>query len=171
MSYFSEWNDEIARLTESGENSDFIKDYYRLEQAAYHQILMDPQAKWEGSFRELQEKLGFGQDARIFAGFLEGVNTSLKHPLDLDSLNDESPIQLEINYETLLYNMHDAKANWLYDLEAWDNVFSPEKRAEIAKKFRLDHTAVSNKVGRNDPCPCGSGKKYKQCCGKPQKTL
>lgn len=26
--------------------------------------------------------------------------------------------------------------------------------------------AVSNKVGRNDPCPCGSGKKYKNCCGK-----
>jgi uncharacterized protein YecA (UPF0149 family) len=24
----------------------------------------------------------------------------------------------------------------------------------------------SPKVGRNDPCPCGSGKKYKQCCGK-----
>ena len=23
-----------------------------------------------------------------------------------------------------------------------------------------------NKIGRNDPCPCGSGKKYKQCCGK-----
>ena len=26
---------------------------------------------------------------------------------------------------------------------------------------------ASEKVGRNDPCPCGSGKKYKQCCGKP----
>ena len=25
---------------------------------------------------------------------------------------------------------------------------------------------VEKKVGRNDPCPCGSGKKYKQCCGK-----
>ena len=23
-----------------------------------------------------------------------------------------------------------------------------------------------NKIGRNDPCPCGSGKKYKNCCGK-----
>ncbi|MBP3584155.1 MAG: SEC-C domain-containing protein, partial [Peptococcaceae bacterium] len=23
-----------------------------------------------------------------------------------------------------------------------------------------------DKVGRNDPCPCGSGKKYKHCCGK-----
>ena len=25
--------------------------------------------------------------------------------------------------------------------------------------------AVSTKVGRNDPCPCGSGKKHKKCCG------
>src|SRR4051794_5995288 len=25
---------------------------------------------------------------------------------------------------------------------------------------------IGPKVGRNDPCPCGSGKKYKQCCGK-----
>ena len=27
-------------------------------------------------------------------------------------------------------------------------------------------TRVGTKVGRNDPCPCGSGKKYKKCCGK-----
>jgi uncharacterized protein YecA (UPF0149 family) len=25
--------------------------------------------------------------------------------------------------------------------------------------------AANQKVGRNDPCPCGSGKKYKKCCG------
>ena len=31
------------------------------------------------------------------------------------------------------------------------------KRKPIVKK---------NKVGRNDPCPCGSGKKYKKCCGR-----
>lgn len=24
---------------------------------------------------------------------------------------------------------------------------------------------VEDKIGRNDPCPCGSGKKYKKCCG------
>ncbi|MCR8636214.1 YecA family protein [Paenibacillus radicis (ex Xue et al. 2023)] len=29
----------------------------------------------------------------------------------------------------------------------------------------LDQQAVSIKVGRNEPCPCGSGKKYKKCCG------
>ena len=30
--------------------------------------------------------------------------------------------------------------------------------------------AVTPKVGRNDPCPCGSGKKYKKCCGRPSST-
>ena len=28
---------------------------------------------------------------------------------------------------------------------------------------------VGKKVGPNDPCPCGSGKKYKKCCGSPEK--
>ena len=30
---------------------------------------------------------------------------------------------------------------------------------------------MSNKTGRNDPCPCGSGKKYKQCCADPNASL
>jgi preprotein translocase subunit SecA len=34
---------------------------------------------------------------------------------------------------------------------------APRKKAKKAK--------VEIKVGRNDPCPCGSGKKYKKCCG------
>lgn len=33
-------------------------------------------------------------------------------------------------------------------------------------KLVVDNTKAANKVGRNDPCPCGSGKKYKKCCGK-----
>jgi hypothetical protein len=35
------------------------------------------------------------------------------------------------------------------------------------KKKTAKKTAVEIKVGRNDPCPCGSGKKYKKCCGRP----
>ena len=37
--------------------------------------------------------------------------------------------------------------------------------SEAAKAPKTEQ-AVSNKVGRNDPCPCGSGRKYKNCCGK-----
>ena len=42
------------------------------------------------------------------------------------------------------------------------------KTAEISRAYREANIAHSNKVGRNDPCPCGSGKKYKNCCGKKQ---
>ena len=34
------------------------------------------------------------------------------------------------------------------------------------KKENARGRSISDKVGRNDPCPCGSGKKYKRCCGR-----
>ena len=47
------------------------------------------------------------------------------------------------------------------------------ERKEVVKKVitndgkdTIKTSKKSNKIGRNDPCPCGSGKKYKQCCGK-----
>jgi hypothetical protein len=42
-----------------------------------------------------------------------------------------------------------------------DIVSEAAEAVEKAKPVR-----VGPKVGRNDPCPCGSGKKYKHCCGK-----
>lgn len=36
----------------------------------------------------------------------------------------------------------------------------------IQQNFELPPTISSKKIGRNSPCPCGSGRKYKQCCGK-----
>ena len=45
--------------------------------------------------------------------------------------------------------------------QASDIVSEAAAAVEKAKPVR-----VGPKVGRNDPCPCGSGKKYKQCCGK-----
>ena len=43
-------------------------------------------------------------------------------------------------------------------------VYFPEESDEIEEEERAA-PAASDKVGRNDPCPCGSGKKYKKCCG------
>jgi preprotein translocase subunit SecA len=37
---------------------------------------------------------------------------------------------------------------------------------EVEDEIRHQPERHDNKIGRNDPCPCGSGKKYKQCCGK-----
>ena len=63
-------------------------------------------------------------------------------------------------------NMVGCNAEWLYKLPEWDAIFSQQKRDELYKLETKSHTVIKPpKVGRNDPCPCGSGKKYKKCCG------
>ena len=62
--------------------------------------------------------------------------------------------------------MHEAKADWLFNLPQWEDILSEEKRNEISKEYRQSKIVRVEKVGRNEPCPCGSGKKYKKCCGK-----
>ena len=46
----------------------------------------------------------------------------------------------------------------------------PDEPEDVSDIDRLLHPSVpkisENKIGRNEPCPCGSGKKYKKCCGK-----
>ncbi|HWH32996.1 MAG TPA: SEC-C metal-binding domain-containing protein, partial [Egibacteraceae bacterium] len=44
-------------------------------------------------------------------------------------------------------------------------VGSAKAAAELGAHERLSGQAASDKVGRNDPCPCGSGQKYKRCHG------
>ena len=104
-------------------------------------------------------------DTVFFAGFLDGINTSLTSLLDIESLSEDSVITLSINLEKLYYNMLYAKADWLYSLPQWDSILTVEKRKEIKKEYNESRIVKNeNKVGRNDPCPCGSGKKYKKCC-------
>lgn len=60
-----------------------------------------------------------------------------------------------------------AKAQWLYELEEWNDIITPERQKELYKEEKRSGTIVKEKkIGRNDPCPCGSGKKYKYCCGR-----
>ena len=57
------------------------------------------------------------------------------------------------------------KADWLYKLPQWDKLLTKERKDELYKKSKAAGTIVKGrKVGRNEPCPCGSGKKYKHCC-------
>ena len=64
-------------------------------------------------------------------------------------------------------NMVDAKADWLYELPQWDEIFDADTKRKLYLEQKKSGTVVvGKKVGRNDPCPCGSGKKYKFCCGR-----
>jgi hypothetical protein len=160
MSYYEDW----TNLTENNQTQQFWAQYFSLEQKNYEKILDDPEHIFSGSYAELAKE--FDMDETLFIGFLDGINTSLRTQVDVKSVEADTAIQLDIDLEKLYFNMLDAKADWLYNLPQWDHLLSEERRKEITKEYRASIIAVSSKVvGRNEPCPCGSGKKYKKCCG------
>ena len=61
----------------------------------------------------------------------------------------------------LFMNLANAYPNWP------NSGWSADELAERAtgKKIFYNEDGSPMKDGRNDPCPCGSGKKYKKCCG------
>ena len=100
-------------------------------------------------------------------GFLDGIDDSLKESNNLDDITEDSEVTIDIDTEKLYMNMVGCNAEWLYTLPEWDAIFDKETRDAHYKKEKTSHTVVkAPKVGRNDPCPCGSGKKYKKCCGR-----
>jgi SWIM/SEC-C metal-binding protein len=55
--------------------------------------------------------------------------------------------------------------NWKYQIDIMSD--EPEDIADLEILLNWpEPKQTEKKVGRNDPCPCGSGKKYKKCCGK-----
>jgi hypothetical protein len=165
MSHIEDWRTRTDDGVDPAMRETYIKKYYAEEQEAYDRILQAYPEILEGTADELSTRLGF-TEAPIFAGFVEGVNPSLAAAVDLDALDDATPIRLAIDFDQLFWNMLEAKATWLHQLASWDGVLDEAKREETIRRFRTSKMAVSAKVGRNDPCPCGSGRKYKVCCGK-----
>jgi len=58
--------------------------------------------------------------------------------------------------------MHNSLPTWM------NNGWAPNELVDIkyGRKSFYNEDGSRLKVGRNDPCPCGSGKKYKNCCGR-----
>lgn len=163
MGLYEQWKQGAEAEMSQAQNNAFWKDYLDKEKDNYGYILENHIDKLEGKLEDVAAT--FKMDPVVFAGFLDGINTSLVDELDIDSLEKDSQLSAVIDFEKLYWNMHEAKASWLYNLEQWEGILSEERRRELTREFRQSKIAVSNKVGRNDPCPCGSGKKYKKCCG------
>ncbi len=163
MSLYSQWQGMAEAERTPQDNKAFWDEYFDIETQAYKKILAQKEGIYEGKLAELADELGMSPV--VFMGFLDGINTSLNKEVTLDKLKEGSDVSLKVDFEKLYYNMLEAKAKWLYTLPEWDDTLSEEQRRGIRDKWRLDKQAVSNKIGRNSPCSCGSGKKYKKCCG------
>jgi len=157
MSLYEQWKEELENQTDETFEA-FWSKYSSGETKIYSSILGEGNPVIQGNIKELAEK--YEVDPVIFMGFLDGINTSLRTPLELGGLKDQDSITLDIDFEKLYFNMLQAKADYLYTLEEWNSILSEEKRQEITKAYKRSKTVVKEKkTGRNDPCPCGSGKK------------
>ena len=140
-------------------------DYFASEKEIYKQLLADPDTEVKGSVRDLAEKYGISVEKMV--GFLDGINESLVTPNPIETMEEETEVSLAFDKTKLYKNMVDARADWLYELPEWDAIFSKEEQHDLFLAQRKSGTIVKEKkIGRNDPCPCGSGKKYKHCCGR-----
>lgn len=147
------------------ESDRFWSNYFVLEKGIYEQILANPDEVVTGTVKELAEK--YNVELLIMVGFLDGINESLKQENPIETMTEDTVVNLGFDKELLYKNMVEAKAEWLYTLDAWNSLISEDRRRELYREQKSSHTIVKGaKVGRNDPCPCGSGKKYKFCCGK-----
>ena len=168
MTLFELWNNygEDAKERSVEEYKKVVENYLGRERDVYAQLLSNTEEIVQGTIADLGKR--FNMDEVEFLGFVDGINSSLVNgEYDLTNFTGESSVRLEFDLKKLYWNMLDAKAEWLYNLPQWNTLLTDIERATIKREYNKTKTLVkAKKVGRNEPCPCGSGKKYKQCCGK-----
>lgn len=109
----------------------------------------------------------------------------LKEGIGLRGYGQKNPLQeyqkegFEM-FEEMIHRIQEDVVQKLFTIElARESVQQVEMQQPRPQRMVLSHgnenvqsapvspaRRQSEKVGRNDPCPCGSGKKYKRCCGK-----
>lgn len=166
MALLEKWRETAySETADKGELQRLWNAYFEREKNIYAQLLENPDEEVKGTVSALAEK--YGIDLMTMTGFLDGINDSLKEPNSIEEMEEDTEVSLAFDKEKLYKNMVAAEADWLYNLEQWNSIFDEAKRKELYKEQKSSTTIRKEaKVYPNDPCPCGSGKKYKKCCGK-----
>lgn len=166
MGLLKQWRDvAYSQQADKAKLQKFWAEYFVIEKGIYEQLLSNPDEVVRGTVKELADK--YKVNVMTMTGFLDGINDSLKVQNPIEEMEEDTEVNLGFDKELLYKNMVDAKADWLYELPMWDEIFTPEKKKTLYMEQKKSGTIIKGaKVGRNDPCPCGSGKKYKFCCGR-----
>ena len=166
MALLEKWR-EVAYNEELGTEKlkQLWNAYFLEERDIYAQLLKNPDEEVTGTVKELSDK--YDVSLMTMTGFLDGINDSLKEANPIETMEEDTEVSLAFDKEKLYKNMVDARADWLYELPQWNDIYDEETRKRLFLEQRKSGTIrKEKKIGRNDPCPCGSGKKYKKCCGR-----
>lgn len=166
MALLQQWrNKAYDEKANKGDLQRLWSAYFQKEKEIYAQLLKTPDKAVKGTVKELADK--YEVDLMTMTGFLDGINDSLKKANPIDEMEEDTKVSLGFDKELLYKNMVGAGADWLYNLEEWNEIFDEDKRKALYREQKESTTVHKDKkIYPNDPCPCGSGKKYKKCCGK-----
>src|SRR5699024_4668275 len=126
----------------------------------------------EENFREIERVILLKVVDSKWMDHIDAMD-QLRQGIGLRAYGQEDPVRA---YQIEGYDMFEEmnQSIWEETVGVLFHVEEPEKveRERVAKpitpnkKGKTQQTVVKKKkIGRNDPCPCGSGKKYKKCCG------
>ena len=120
MSIYEDW---LAKaFTKEGRSVDAVWDVYLpAEQKVYEYILENKVTNLSGTVTELAEK--FNLSVEYMIAFIDGINDILPEKYDVKKLDENSQIDLVIDFEKLYKKMVEYKAEHLYTLKQWDNIF------------------------------------------------
>ena len=152
-------------------------DYKQITDYIISKIVLEYESKVESVPKEIMAEFEKAIYLRVIdMHWMENINAMslLREGIHLRSYAQENPLRA---YTTEGFEMFDdmldtiEKETTMYLLKA--EIRQNAVRKQVVKgeassdnKPKKKETKRVNKIGRNDLCPCGSGKKYKQCCGK-----
>ena len=146
----------------------------------YNRVVNEYETKIEPLPKEMVNDFEKAISLRVIdMHWMEEINAMdiLKEGIGLRGYAQEDPLRAyqKEGYE-MFNNMLDVIDREITTFLLKAEVRQNQERKQVAKGTAVEDSSKNNtkkepkraekKVGRNDPCPCGSGKKYKQCCGK-----
>ena len=166
MALLEQWRSTAYSETlNKGELQRLWTKYFELENFIYAKLLADTQTDGNGTVIVFPAL--YVVTIMTMTGFLDCINDILKEENPIETLEEDTVVSLAFDTEKLYKNMVAASADWLYELPEWNDIYDEDTRKALYKEQKLSTTVVNEaKVYPNDPCPCGSGKKYKKCCGR-----
>ena len=132
MSLYTEWRNLSDNHESQEAEVKFWEAYLQAEASIYNELLNNKQEVIEGKVSELAAK--YNVSVEYFMGFIDGISESLKEDITLETIEADSTIKLDIDFEKLYFNMLSVEAEWLYTLPGWEGMLSVEKRKEIEKR-------------------------------------
>ena len=173
-----QFNNNLLKKRKLTKNDFNNKSIEELSDHLYNIVVDDYSKKLEGIPEEIQNDFEKSISLRIIDKYwmdqLDAME-ELKEGVGLRGYAQNNPLQVYAlegfqMFDNMLASISAEISSYLLNAEVRQNTEREEvknirtndgKEAIKSKPKKSD-----KKIGRNDPCPCGSGKKYKQCCGK-----